>query len=212
MALGFVATSSERLVSAPVVSTLRHGITTRGEALLLVPSFAQALDAQKALAEMGLALGITVTTPSAWVRERWEAWGDGRHIADQVVLTVLANELLGDATVESEGQIGLTPGVVDLITRLVNSHLPWLPRDSAGRVDADACAMAGLTEAETRIVSLAGELGCMLGVHGYLSAAEASVLVPRSSRSAVSWYRRSCMRDGEAWHARTARWCRRLPR
>ena len=178
MALGFVATSSEQLVSAPVVSALRHGIATRGEALLLVPSFGQALDAQKALAEEGLALGITATTPSAWVRERWEAWGDGRRLADHAVLTVLANELPGDATAESDGQMGLTPGVVDLITRFVNSHLPWLPRDGAGRVDESACAVAGLTEAETRIVSLAGELGRMLGAHGYLSAAEASVLVP----------------------------------
>ena len=76
MSLTIVNTTQEQLVGPDVVQALREGVAQTGSAVLLVPSFAQALDAQRTLSNVpGLALSVTTTTPSAWASERWEVWG-----------------------------------------------------------------------------------------------------------------------------------------
>ena len=71
MPLQVTLTDSRRLVSAPVLRQLGSALASSGHAVLLVPSFAQALEAQRALAqEPGLSLGVTTTTPDAWIDER----------------------------------------------------------------------------------------------------------------------------------------------
>ena len=178
MPVSIVRTAQEQLVSARVIEALREGIETCGSAVLLVPSFAQALDAQRALAaERGLALSVATTTPTAWLKERWEVWGDGRAIADSVTLTVLGRQAMLQATPDELGPIKVSDGVVAVLASLVGRSLPWLPVNAAG-VDRDACLRAGLTAAENCLVGLAGRMAGLLAEHGFVSAAEVSVLVP----------------------------------
>ena len=180
MSLHVVQTPEEQLVSIPVREALAEAVRLRGAAVLLVPSFAQALDAQRVLAGLdGLALSVTTTTPAAWVRERWEVWGDGRSVAGGTELAVLAHEAVRSCPAELRGPIELSPGVAQVLTQLVDQVLPWLPLDEAGRVREEVCANAGLTRAETCLVGLAGRLGTLLAQRGMASAAEVSHLVPK---------------------------------
>lgn len=185
MSLSIVKTNEERLVSAPVLRTLEAGIESAGSAVLLVPSFVQALDAQRVLAEVpGLALSVTTTTPAAWCRERWEVWGDGRGLARASALAVLAREAVLAATPDERGPIKLSPGVMGVLSQLVLQALPWLPLDEGGRVRADDCAAAGLTAAETALIGLAGRMGELLRERGLVGAAELSASVPGLLREA----------------------------
>ena len=185
MAVSIVRTNEERLASAEVLLALQDAMRTHGQAVLLVPSFTQALDVQRTLAQIpGLALGVTTTTPSAWLRERWEVWGDGRTLADNVVYWVLAREVLIDEAARRHGADWLSPGVVRVMATLADRALPWLPLDDDGGVRKEACAAAGLTDAEAQLVGLAGQLANRLRAHGYVGTAEASVLVDRSMTKA----------------------------
>ncbi|MBQ1840325.1 MAG: hypothetical protein II128_03200, partial [Atopobiaceae bacterium] len=180
MSLSIVRTSQERLVATCVRQALHAGIERNGQAVLLVPSFAQALEAQRELSrEQGLALSVTTTTPSAWVKERWEVWGDGRSFANATALMVLGREVIMGATPEELGPIELSPGVVQVLSSLVSQALPWLPLDPEGHVRGDICAASGLTEAETLLVGLAGKLGKLLDRRGYVGSSTAFSLVPR---------------------------------
>ena len=185
MALTVAQTNEEHLLGACVLQALRAGIEDCGSAVLLVPSFSQALDVQRCLAvEPGLALSVATTTPSAWVRERWEVWGDGRRIADATVLTVAAREAILATPSEERGPIGLSAGVVDVLRSLVAQAMPWLPVDGQGRPLAEVCAEAGLTETETLLMGLAGRTNALLASRGFVGAAEATVLVPELLRAA----------------------------
>ena len=176
MALRVVGTEAEILASTPLREAVQCGLALQSSVLVLVPSFKHALQLQRELAKDDVGLGVTVTTPKAWVRERWEAWGDGRAIASSTVLSVLAYELLRRGG--GERGLELSSGMVHLLTSMVGQALPWLPRMGDGSVDAAACRAAGLTDAETELVSLALRLGALLQEHGYLAVAEASTLVP----------------------------------
>ena len=178
MALCLVRSRDERLVDSCVLGALRRGVKDRGAAVLLVPSFPQALAAQRVLASEGdLALGVETTTPSAWVRDIWERWGDGRALADACVLTVLAYEALRAATLEERGPLALLPATVDVVAKLVNRSLPWLPLRETGSVDLAACERAGLTHAESCLVRMAGRTAQGLHAHGYVAPSEASAML-----------------------------------
>lgn len=185
MSLHIVSTKHERLVSAPVLSALHTGLDSCGKVVLLVPSFAQALDVQKLLAkEPGLSLSVAVTTPGAWVKERWEVWGDGRTIADATVLSALSYLVLRDAPPEDREPIELSHGLVAALSRLADRALPWLPLDQRGEADFSSCMDCGLTRAETRLIGLVGSLRELLHQRGYLSSSEAFVAVPRALHEA----------------------------
>jgi hypothetical protein len=133
-----VRTCDERLVSDAVVRAMREGVASCGAALLLVPTMPEAVRAQKALADRArLTLGCDVSTPSTWARGSWEVWGDGRHIADGSVLTVLAHEVIREAPAELAGPVTELPGMVAVVARLVGRALPWLPLTPAGELDEE---------------------------------------------------------------------------
>ena len=180
MSLSVVTTIEESLTSAPVIGALREGVAGRGSAVLLVPSFTQALDAQRWLAaQQGLALAVTTTTPSAWVAERWEVWGDGRTIAGGIALSVVAGRALSAATPDELGPIEPSPGVVDVLVQLVSQALPWLPLTENGQVDEGSPQLSRLTGAEIRLLGLAGLVARRLSEEGFVGAAEVSALVPK---------------------------------
>ena len=180
MSLTIVNTTQEQLVGPDVVRALHEGVAQTGSAVLLVPSFAQALDAQRTLANVpGLALSVTTTTPSAWASERWEVWGDGRSLANGTALMVLARAAILRALPGELGPLRLSEGLVSVLASLVGQACPWLPLTGQGEPDASACSEAGLTHAETLLVGLAGKMRAMLAERGYIAAAEMQAMVPR---------------------------------
>ena len=185
MALNVAWTHEENLNSAEVVGALGEALAEKGMATLLVPTFEQVLHAQRALAdEPGLGMGITTTTPHAWLRDRWEVWGDGRALADDVALFVLARNVVQQASDEERGPLRLSEGLVHLLSQLVSVALPWLPLHADGTPDVESCQGAGLTGTETLIMGLVGKLAAELAAHGYVSKAEASLLLPQALREA----------------------------
>ena len=83
MGMHIVRTHAEGVVSADVVAALREA-SSKGAAVLVVPSFEAQIAAQKQLAGLSdpVLFGISVTTLSAWIKERWDVWGDGRHLVE----------------------------------------------------------------------------------------------------------------------------------
>ena len=158
MPLTLVTTPSEEIVCPEVERLLREALAEAGRATLLVPSFAQALDAQRALAAAGgLSLGVTVTTAQAWAQERWEVWGDGRRLVDDASRGVLASRVLSRASRRAGAALEGSPGTAALLADLARTGLPWL---------VSAPVPEGVTRAEAALVALLADYEAELRSHG----------------------------------------------
>ena len=170
MPLNLVTTADERLVCAEVAGALRAALSAAGRAVLIVPSFAQALDAQRALAaEGGLSLGVTVTTPSAWAEERWGVWGDGRRLVDDVSRNLLASRVLARAAARPGSGLTCAPGVATLLADLARAGLPWL---------VGAPVPDGVTAAEAAVVALLEDYAAELAARGLVEPCEVAAALP----------------------------------
>ena len=175
MSLRIVKTNDERVVPTPVEKTLRDAVSSHGRAVLLVPSFAAQLAVSKALAEMGgLSLGVTVTTPSAWVKERWEVWGDGSHVIEGVARTIAMEQTLDTAPSEARGAVEANPGTVRVLSSLARYAYPWLPLDPSGEPDRIASSLLHLSDAEVAAVGLVGSYARLIHDMGYVEESEAA--------------------------------------
>ena len=169
MSLHLVRTTDERLASPETVRMLRAALREEGRAALLVPSFAQALDAQRVLAAAGLSLGVTVTTLAAWAEERWGVWGDGRRFVDDASRDVVAGRVLACAAC-APGAVGpASPGVAALLADLARTGLPWL---------AGAARPEGVSCAEAAVVGLLEPYEDELSAHGLVEPCRAAPLLP----------------------------------
>ena len=164
--------TDEQLTSPELLSRVRDALASCGRAVVLVPSFAQALDVQRALAEQGLSLGVTVSTPAAWAAERWEVWGDGRRPADGLSRDLLAVRALERACRRPDTPLTDTPGTAALLADLARTGLPWL-------AEAADAAPGGTTEAERALVGLVAGLGEDLRVAGLVETCEVMAELPR---------------------------------
>lgn len=150
MPLTLLTATSEKIVGPEVERRIREAMEATGRAVLLVPSFPQALDAQRELAVMGgLALGVTVTTVEAWAEERWEVWGDGSRLVDDASRDVLASRVLARAAWRPGSALVDTPGAAALLADLAREGLPWLasapaPEGGDGRRGGPRRAFGGL--------------------------------------------------------------------
>ena len=173
--LHIATTAEECLASAEVRARLEEGLRTHGAATLLVSSFADQLVAQKELSTFpALSLGVTVTTPVAWAKERWEVWGDGTHVIEPLARTIAVQRVIAQGS--SRG-VTLNAGTVQLLSSLVQGALPWLPLDPVGGLNELACHEAGLTDAEMGVVALAGEYERLVHAAGYVEESEAMAQV-----------------------------------
>lgn len=170
MSLTLTASASEAIASPHVVGRLSAAVGERGRAVLLVPSFAQALEAQRALARAGLGLGVTVTTPSAWAQERWGVWGDGRNPVDAVGRRLLCARALSAAAAEPGSLVGETPGGVALLCSLAEKGLPWLLE--GGRPHE------GSTPAEEAMVGVLARYARSLREQGLVEDGEVACALP----------------------------------
>lgn len=71
MALRIVRTHDRQLANGEVRASIAAALDNAGRVLVLVPSFDVGLRLQRELADARVpTLGVTVTTPTAWVDER----------------------------------------------------------------------------------------------------------------------------------------------
>lgn len=183
MPLRIERTNEEGLVGAAVQDGLRQGLAAHGRVTLLVPSFPQALEAQKALATLGgLSLALTVTTPLAWTKERWEVWGDGTHVVEPTARLVLVTDVLSAFKNEPDAP-AVNPGTVNMLSKLVQD-LPWLPLDPSGEVEEDVCLASGLTRRETGMVRAAARYARELASRGLVEECQAMDRLPGLLRAA----------------------------
>lgn len=169
MSLAIMSIRDERLVGPEVTAVLGERVS-KGRVVLLVPSFAQGLVAQRHLAREGLSLGVTVSTPRAWAEERWGVWGDGRRLVDDVTREVLAHRVLARAAARPGSGVGDTPGAVAVLADLARAGLPWL---------VGAAVPDGVTGAEAALVGLVSDYASELEGHGLIEPCSAMVALPR---------------------------------
>lgn len=124
------------LTADVVLDELRGSLLRCGRAVLLVPSFTVALDAQRALAAHDdLAVGITVTTPAAWAAGLWGRYGDGRALVSAAERQVLARRTVDDAPDDVLGPADRGRGTARLVARLASEALCALPVARTGELD-----------------------------------------------------------------------------
>lgn len=188
MSLHIKRTNDERFVSAPVERTLRDALASQGRAVLLVPSFSMQLSALRALAGLGgLSLGVSVTTPTAWVRERWEVWGDGTHVVEGTIRSIAMEQTLLSAPLEVRATVEANLGTARVLSSLARLALPWLPLGPSGEVDHVASSALHLTTAELAAVGLVGRYVDLVHQRGYVEESEAmGGIVARLARGAVA--------------------------
>lgn len=170
MSLQILASDNPRILTPELVELLRAACAGERPAVLLVPSSSQALEAARSLAAYPeLSLGIACTTPAAWVRERWEVWGDGRALADSQARVALSYHLAVQEAREAQDGLSHTPGMALSLSRLVREALAWLP----------AHAVTGLSAREQEVVDLALRYGAALHGRGLIEPCEAMAALPR---------------------------------
>ncbi len=133
MSLTLITTNDPRVVSESVTDALRAALDASDRAVMLVPSFDIALQAQRELAGLGgLSMGVTVTTPRGWADERWEVWGTGEPQVSVATRMALAYKAVHVCPEELRAGIPATKGTVSALAGLVRDVLPWLPLTDGG--------------------------------------------------------------------------------
>ena len=123
-------------LSAAEIELLQDAVHTYGHATLLVESAAERDTCCRALADVGMCIGIEVATPAAWIASLWELFGDGRAVVSAVERELL---MAGVLTSEEGAAIGLGsgPGTVRMLASIARSCLPYaLACDDASRLSA----------------------------------------------------------------------------
>lgn len=181
MSLTILSTQDEQIAGNTLVELVR-ACAREGHAVVLVPTFAEVLHVQKALAHEGLSLGVEVTMPSSWVRDMWDVWGDGRRVVEGSARTVLMTRVLREMAQGSEPELSDTPGTVRLLCTLAERALPWLGEalgeHGAALTPAERRAVRSLESYEKLLTScgLVEGSSCMHALPSVL--AQAGVAVP----------------------------------
>lgn len=174
MSLSIAWTGEETVGCLRTREALQEGLRHGGRAVLLVPDFRRQVDVSRSLADAGFSLlGVTVSTPVAWVGERWEVWGDGTRVIDRTTRVAAMQRTLAQADPDRLGGIGANPGTVDALCSLASRALPWLPLED-GDLARDE---AGLTGAECAALSLVGDYARAIHAMGFVEGSEAMARV-----------------------------------
>ena len=169
MSLTLVKIAGESLVCPFVLDGLRSAVEKGGEACVLAPSFDHALRIQRELAARGIALGVRVTTPSAWIEERWGLWGDGRRLVDGAAREIVCARIVASAASE---------GIVPADNEGTRSILSGLVRAGLRRLAEDPSVPEGVSEAEAAVVSLCAQYSRELTALGLIEECEAAHGLP----------------------------------
>ena len=206
MGLLIVETREVGLAGSRVRGLVADALARTGGAVVLAPTLAQALEAQRAMAgEPGLALGVTASAPAAWAASRWEVWGDGRHLVGAGVRDLLSARALERVAGRPGSHVAANPGTAALVADLAREGLAWIaPRGEgggralaagvagstgianvagmAGAADAapamGAAGACGLSAAELEALEAVAEYGRELDARGLVEGCEACALLP----------------------------------
>ncbi|MDD5799877.1 MAG: PD-(D/E)XK nuclease family protein [Coriobacteriales bacterium] len=188
MALQILHTVQLQPAGPTTQRALSKALASRGEAVLLVPSFQAQLDASRLLsAAPGLALGVKTTTPRAWLDELWEIWGDGSHPVDGDARTILMHRLLSrsdaaqaasSSEAVEEPYLVRSPGAVRVLEDLARRTLGHLHLDDSGRVAKDNHGLDQLTPAELQALNLVASYAASIHSKNLVEECEAAVRLP----------------------------------
>lgn len=174
MGLKIVHAADEGIASESVRAALVREQELRG-AVLLVPSFEAQLEAERKLSAVHeeKLFGLPVTTISAWLKERWEVWGDGTHLIEPAARTIAMEQVLLEEA-EGVGALSFNAGTLNVLIGLASKALPWLPLESDGTPDSSRAEALGLTPAEAAAAGIAGRYRALIHKMGYIEEAEAA--------------------------------------
>lgn len=136
---------------------------------VLVPSVGSVARIRRQWADRRTAFGVSVDTVSSWVGDRWELFGDGRTIPSADERTLLMRRALIDVS-DGSPAVGVTPGVVALLSSLARDALPlFLGTPSAELPAAMSPAERAVCKALVRYDELLAQRGrCELSQAGML--------------------------------------------
>ncbi|WP_028264559.1 PD-(D/E)XK nuclease family protein [Atopobium fossor] len=129
MSITYISVETSKLLSQPVLERLHASVARCGRAVLLVPNYEKALEVQRALAQHeGLALGVTVSTPSSWVEEQWRLYGTGKRIIDSVSRMILARITLDSyARQHKESSLHTGEGTLRVLAQVAQDGIFAVP-------------------------------------------------------------------------------------
>lgn len=184
MPLSIARTTEEALVGPSVQRLLRQTLKRDGTVTLLVPAVSQVLDAKRVLASAGgLALGVSVDTPTTWAQGRWEVWGDGRRIVSSTMRNLLCVFALekAAAAAPSAQTVSQSSGSSALLANLARASLAQIaPRDPDGErgLAPQVAGATSLTPAERAELGSLVEYARLLDERGFIENCEAMLELP----------------------------------
>ena len=160
--------------------------------VLLVPSFAATLSWRRTLADGPLTLGVAALTPDAWIRDRWELFGDGRTIVSSAERALLVRRALDEAAAEeAEGlresgagegakaqggcALAASPGTVGVLAEMARAALPALSGERVRKAREQGVLSAG----EERALAVLARYARALEGRGQCEASQAAVALGR---------------------------------
>lgn len=134
---------------------------------VLVPSLSAVARVRRALAGESGALGVRVETFSGWIEDRWELFGDGRHLVSatermllmqRAIVAAAQDGAISDDTLAvvnsgvvahgvASSALEATPGTVDLVASLAREALPWI-------VGVSSSVLESLSDGERAVVGV----------------------------------------------------------
>lgn len=112
---------------AHIKAALEEGGEAAQGAVLLVPSFARAQSWRKSLSGSSCDFGLTITTFSAWITDRWGLYGDGRVLTSSDQRDLLMYQALCSVSVKAEvPSLEVSPGTVSMLSSMAEEALPSL--------------------------------------------------------------------------------------
>lgn len=158
--------ANENLLGEAAYAAIDAALKRCGSAVVLCPSFAAALRAQRELARAGLTFGVSCTTPTAWCELRWALYGDGRTLVSAAMRSVVMAQLLESAPDPLDSGAGTNA----LLCSLVQQALPWLSQLAQDTAE--------LTWGEAQAVDVALSYANELYVAGKVEPVEALCKLP----------------------------------
>lgn len=141
---------------------------------VLVRDAQRALEMRKRAATEGCILGVDITTPSAWLQEMWDVFGDERRIVEASERTLLMLRALTEECSEDTGVLSATLGTAKLLGAFV-SRYAGVPAFDALFQEATALDLGFFPP---------GEAAALRAVGRYLELCRAASLIEAGSAAA----------------------------
>lgn len=127
MAISVLHTAAGTLLNAAELRLLKRLLNEVGHISVLVPSFEARDVVRTALAQDDLLLGIDVITPSQWLDELWELFGDGRGVISSFERTLAMHATINTFSEDNLAPLRNNAGTIRLLEQIARELLPYVP-------------------------------------------------------------------------------------